>query len=301
MNIIELQNVSKQYGNHIVLDKVSLSIPQGSIFGLLGPNGAGKTSLIRMITGITAPDAGQIFYKSELLNAKHISQMGYLPEERGLYKKMKVGDQLLYLARLKGLKKADAFDKLSFWVKKFEMIDWLEKPVESLSKGMQQKVQFVATIIHNPELIILDEPFTGFDPLNANLIKDEILELKEKGCTIIFSTHRMESVEELCSQIAMVYQSKLVLEGSTKQLKSIAKAVIYKLVCSAQITLDAGKYTILSEQASDELFTYEIEMENGSSSDLASVVAQQAQVYHFAAKVPSMSDIFIDTIQKAHL
>jgi ABC-2 type transport system ATP-binding protein len=208
VNILEAQHIVKRYSNHTALNDVSISIPRGCIFGLLGPNGAGKTSLIRIITQITAPDSGTVYFNGEPLSPKHISQIGYLPEERGLYKKMKVGEQLLYLTQLKGISKAEAMDKLKVWFKKFEIQTWWNKHVEDLSKGMQQKVQFVATVLHNPSLIILDEPFSGFDPINANLIKDEILQLKQQGSTIIFSTHRMESVEELCDYIALINKSQ---------------------------------------------------------------------------------------------
>ncbi|TAG61464.1 MAG: ATP-binding cassette domain-containing protein, partial [Runella slithyformis] len=219
MNILETHDVVKQYAEHRALDGVSIAIPKGSIFGLLGPNGAGKTSLIRIITQITAPDAGRVLFEGQPLRPDHIRQIGYLPEERGLYKKMKVGEQLLYLAQLKGLSEKQAMEKLKIWFKKFDIKTWWGKNVEDLSKGMQQKIQFVATVMHEPELIILDEPFSGFDPINANLIKDEILELKEKGSTIIFSTHRMESVEELCDHITLINKSKVVLNGSKKEVK----------------------------------------------------------------------------------
>lgn len=200
-NILEIKNVVKDYAKHRALNDVSISVPKGSIYGLLGPNGAGKTSLIRIINQITAPDAGEILFNGEHLNPSHIAKIGYLPEERGLYKKMKVGEQLLYLAQLKGISKQESITKIKYWLQNFELNDWWDKEVDSLSKGMQQKVQFISTILHDPELIILDEPFSGFDPINANLIKDEILKLRDNGATIIFSTHRMESVEELCDYI----------------------------------------------------------------------------------------------------
>jgi len=201
MNIVEIKQVTKRYAKHVALDDISLSIPTGSVFGLLGPNGAGKTSLIRIITRITAPDAGEVFFNGQPLDNEHSLKMGYLPEERGLYKKMEVGEQALYLARLKGLSRAEALKRLKYWFEKFEIQEWWNKKVEELSKGMAQKVQFVTTVLHDPEFIILDEPFTGFDPINADLIKNELLDLKKKGVTIVLSTHRMESVEELCSHM----------------------------------------------------------------------------------------------------
>ncbi|MEG2178857.1 MAG: ATP-binding cassette domain-containing protein, partial [Bacteroidales bacterium] len=213
MYVLETKNIVKNYANHCALDNVSIQVSQGSIFGLLGPNGAGKTSLIRIINQITAPDKGDVFIGGEKLNAKHIYQIGYLPEERGLYKKMKVGEQALYLAQLKGLSKADAAKRLKYWFEKFEIQAWWDKKVEELSKGMQQKIQFVVTILHEPKLLIFDEPFSGFDPINTQMLKDEILNLKEKGSTVIFSTHNMASVEEICDEIALINKSHKVLDG----------------------------------------------------------------------------------------
>ena len=208
MEIFSANNIVKRYANHTALDDVSISVTEKSIFGLLGPNGAGKTSLIRIINQITGPDSGELFFGGKKMSPHHVSEIGYLPEERGLYKKMEVGEQALYLAQLKGLSRRDAATKLKYWFEKFEMQSWWNKKVEELSKGMQQKVQFIVTILHTPRLLILDEPFSGFDPINANLIKNEILELKQKGTTIIFSTHNMGSVEELCDDIALINKSK---------------------------------------------------------------------------------------------
>ena len=208
MSLLSIQHVGKTYAAHCALDDVSLEIEQGSVFGLLGPNGAGKTSLIRIVNQITAPDTGQVLMDGQKLNPSHISQIGYLPEERGLYKKMEVGEQALYLARLKGMSRSDAMTELRYWFEKFELKGWWKKKIEELSKGMAQKVQFITTVIHKPRLLILDEPFTGFDPINANLIKDELLEMKSKGVSIVLSTHRMESVEELCTHIALINKSK---------------------------------------------------------------------------------------------
>ena len=211
--MIKIENIVKQYENHIALNDVSLTVPQGSVFGLLGPNGAGKTSLIRIVNQITAPDSGVVYFKGEKLKPEHISLIGYLPEERGLYKKMEIGEQILYLAQLKGLSKSESTKRAKYWFEKMEIESWWTKKVEELSKGMQQKVQFIATIIHEPELLILDEPFSGFDPVNADIIKNEFLELNKKGTTIIFSSHRMESVEQLCDHIALIDKSKKILEG----------------------------------------------------------------------------------------
>jgi len=211
--ILSIQNVVKRYAEHTALAGVSLEIPMGQIFGLLGPNGAGKTSLIRIINQITAPDEGQVIFDGELLQPKHVEQIGYLPEERGLYKKMKVGEQLMYLAQLKGLSRTEAQNRLKDWFIRLDIKDWWNKPVDDLSKGMQQKTQFIATVVHEPKLLILDEPFSGFDPINANMLKEEILGLKERGTTILFSTHRMESVEELCDSIALINHSQVVLTG----------------------------------------------------------------------------------------
>src|ERR1041385_8079457 len=224
MSILSVQNVTKRYSNHTALDNVSVEVPEQSVFGLLGPNGAGKTSLIRIINQITGPDEGHIFFSGKLLSPSHTEQIGYLPEERGLYRKMEVGEQAIYLARLKGLSKKEARRRVIYWFEKFDMGAWWKKKVEELSKGMQQKVQFIVTVLHEPRLLILDEPFSGFDPINAQLIKDEILRLREKGSTIIFSTHNMGSVEEMCDNIALINRSKKILEGSVKQIRETYKS-----------------------------------------------------------------------------
>src|SRR4030095_5527237 len=227
--ILNIQHVSKQYAAHRALDDVSIDVPKGSIYGLLGPNGAGKTSLIRIINQITAPDQGEVMFMGEKLRQKHIGMIGYLPEERGLYKKMEVGEQALYLAQLKGMKRSEAVLRLREWFEKFELQGWWRKKVEELSKGMQQKVQFIVTVLHEPDLLILDEPFTGFDPINTNLIRDELLELRKKGSTIILSTHRMESVEELCSHIALINLAKKVLEGEVKKIRKEFRSHMYEV------------------------------------------------------------------------
>jgi ABC-2 type transport system ATP-binding protein len=218
-NILEVKNVVKQYGEYTALNEVSLSVPKGSIYGLLGPNGAGKTSLIRIINQITMPDSGEIILDGEKLNPSHVSTIGYMPEERGLYKTMKVGEQCLYLAQLKGLSKAEAKRELEYWFERLEIQGWWNKKMQELSKGMAQKVQFVVTVLHKPKLLILDEPFSGFDPVNANLIKDEIIELNRKGTSVIFSTHRMESVEEMCDHIALIHKSNKLIEGKLTDVK----------------------------------------------------------------------------------
>jgi ABC-2 type transport system ATP-binding protein len=296
--ILSAQHITKRYTTHTALDDVSIQIPKGSIFGLLGPNGAGKTSLIRIITQITAPDQGEVFFKGEPLAPKHIAHIGYLPEERGLYKKMKVGDQLLYLARLKGLSKADAMDKLKEWFKKFEIQTWWGKNVEDLSKGMAQKIQFVATVLHEPELLILDEPFTGFDPVNANLIKDEILKLRDKGCTIIFSTHRMESVEELCDNIALINKSKKILDGPTKKIKNQYKTNTYVVEGEGKLVSLPSQFDVRSmQELEDGFFKAIIRLPQGVlPNQLIEVLIGQVQVHAFVEHIPSMNEIFIRNV-----
>ncbi len=296
-NILEAHNVVKQYAEHRALDDVSIDIPRGSIFGLLGPNGAGKTSLIRIITQITGPDNGYILFDGQRLNQSHISRIGYLPEERGLYKKMKVGEQLLYLAQLKGLSEKVAMDKLKTWFVKFDIKPWWTKNVEDLSKGMQQKIQFVATVMHEPELIILDEPFSGFDPINANLIKDEILELRHKGSTIIFSTHRMESVEELCDNIALINKSKVVLNGSKREIKNQFKDNSYAVSFRGQLSDLASDFKIIDQNTTDEITTAQISIVNQSSvNQLVSDLIGQVELVSFSENIPSFNDIFIKAV-----
>jgi ABC-2 type transport system ATP-binding protein len=296
-NILEAHNVVKQYAEHRALDDVSIDIPRGSIFGLLGPNGAGKTSLIRIITQITGPDNGYILFDGQRLNQSHISRIGYLPEERGLYKKMKVGEQLLYLAQLKGLSEKVAMDKLKTWFVKFDIKPWWTKNVEDLSKGMQQKIQFVATVMHEPELIILDEPFSGFDPINANLIKDEILELRHKGSTIIFSTHRMESVEELCDNIALINKSKVVLNGSKREIKNQFKDNSYAVSFRGQLSDLASDFKIIDQNTTDEITTAQISIVNQSSvNQLVSDLVGQVELVSFSENIPSFNDIFIKAV-----
>jgi len=300
-NLLEVRNVSKSYADHQALEDVSISIPEKSIFGLLGPNGAGKTTLIRIITQIISKDEGTISFDGQLLDPQHVRDMGYLPEERGLYKKMKVGEQLLYLAQLKGLSKKEALEKIKVWFEKFEMKSWWKKNVIDLSKGMQQKVQFVATVLHRPKLIILDEPFSGFDPVNANLIKDEILELRNQGSTIIFSTHRMESVEELCDHIALINKSKKVLEGKTKEVRDSHKTNTFTV--DYQGTLNGSfedKFKVIETSiVEDNLKRSSIKIiQNGlSANDLIAQLIQHVNVQSFQEKIPSINDIFIETVQ----
>ncbi|SCX77886.1 ABC transporter ATP-binding protein [Flavobacterium caeni] len=304
-NILEVKNVVKQYGDYTALNSVSLNVPQGSIYGLLGPNGAGKTSLIRIINQITMPDAGQILLDGEALNPSHIKQIGYLPEERGLYKSMKVGEQCLYLAQLKGLSKDEALTQLKYWFDKLEIKGWWDKKIQELSKGMAQKIQFVVTVLHQPKLLIFDEPFSGFDPVNANLIKDEILELKKKGATIIFSTHRMESVEELCDDIALIHKSNKLIEGKLDDIKrqyrtnSFEVGILTANVEGLMYDL-TQKFTVGQTQfksLNDEL-KLEIQIGNATPNDLLQILTARGQVTHFVEKIPSAGDIFIKTVKE---
>lgn len=302
--MLTVKNIVKQYSNHRALDNVSLSIPKGSIFGLLGPNGAGKTSLIRIINQITAPDSGEIIFDGEPLQAKHIARIGYLPEERGLYKKMKIGEQLLYLSQLKGLSKQEAIHKIRYWFEKLQIESWWDKKVEDLSKGMQQKVQFVATVVHEPELIILDEPFSGFDPVNAQIIQDEILELNKNGATIIYSTHRMESVEEMCDYIALIDKSKKILDGSVKEIKRSYQTqtyiIEYRSKPNALPLLLAEEFTVISEKsvAEDCEITVRISPTKTLNELLISIV-NQVEVKQVFEVIPSMNDIFISQVTQA--
>ncbi|MCG8309352.1 MAG: ATP-binding cassette domain-containing protein [Cytophagales bacterium] len=299
MNILTADNIQKSYGDFKALKDISLSIPEGSIFGLLGPNGAGKTTFIRIITQIIAADQGSIFMNNEPLNIKHIQEIGYLPEERGLYKKMKVGEHLLYLAQLKGLSKSESLDRIKMWFRKFEIAGWWGKKVEDLSKGMQQKIQFIATVLHNPRLIILDEPFSGFDPINVNIIKDEILNLAVEGSTIIFSTHRMESVEELCDHIALINKSEMILEGSKKQIKENNKSntfdVEHKFVIDE---IDEGFEIQSRNELEDGFYRTSIKIVNGRGpNELLKSLIEKVEVHSFVEKIPSMNEIFISTVQ----
>jgi ABC-2 type transport system ATP-binding protein len=293
------KNVTKSYTNHLALDNVSLTIPAQTIFGLLGPNGAGKTTFIRIINQIINSDSGEISIFGERLQPKHIGTIGYLPEERGLYKKLKVGEQLVYLARLKGLSRKDAIDKSKAWVKKFDVIDWWNKKVEDLSKGMAQKVQFISTVMHEPRLIILDEPFSGFDPVNAQLITQEILELKEKGCTIIFSTHRMETVEDLCDHIALIDRSKKILEGSKKQVKETYRTNTYWVEHKGVIPTSSPNYELVEQRSvEDNYYKSVVKARSGMSPNaLIRDLTELIEVHSFIEKIPTMSEIFIGLVK----
>jgi ABC-2 type transport system ATP-binding protein len=298
--ILQAIDVHKAYAAHTALNGVSLDIPERSIFGLLGPNGAGKTSLIRIITQITAADSGEIRVRGEKLNPKHIGQIGYLPEERGLYKKMKVGEQLLYLAQLRGLSKADATQRIKSWLDRLELKPWVSKNVEDLSKGMQQKVQFIATVLHEPSIIILDEPFSGFDPINANLIKDEILALRERGATIIFSTHRMESVEELCDNIALINRAHKVLDGSVRDIKNTFKTQTYEVEGRGRLMVTHPDFEVLEHKERENGHFYDrIKLHAGTTpNDLLRYLIGNVEVHAFREQIPSINDIFIRRVQE---
>ena len=299
MKVLKVQSISKSYSNHKALDKVSLSVTEGQIFGLLGPNGAGKTSLIRIINQITMPDEGAVLFNGAKLCADHIRDIGYLPEERGLYKKMKVGEQALYLAQLKGLSENEAKAALRVWFEKFGITQWWDKKVEELSKGMAQKVQFITTVLHKPKLLIFDEPFSGFDPINANIIKDEILQLKEQGTSIIFSTHRMESVEELCDHIALIHQSRKILDGPIDEIKEKYKQQIYKVDFSSTNLDFLNSLPEHLKLITKNKHQAEIQIQNQSpASDLIRLLIDQSDLKAFEEKIPTMNEIFIRTVQE---
>lgn len=299
MHLLEARNINKSYSDHQALTDISLKIPEQSIFGLLGPNGAGKTTLIRIITQILRADSGSVLLNGEPLKSEHILAIGYLPEERGLYKKMKVGEQLLYLARLKGVDRLQAVQKIKFWLNKLDMTDWAKKNIEDLSKGMQQKIQFIATVLHEPKLIILDEPFSGFDPINVNLIKDEILTLRKNGSTIIFSTHRMESVEELCDHIALINKSHKILDGPKKDIKQQYRTQTYEVEHIGKLNQLQTPYQLLESQKMEEnLYYSRIHIQNsGNPNDLLKALLGQTEIHKFAEIIPSMNDIFIAKVQ----
>jgi ABC-2 type transport system ATP-binding protein len=293
------QGITKRYTQHVALDDVNITIPEKTIFGLLGPNGAGKTTLIRIINQIITADSGEISLFGERLQEKHIGTIGYLPEERGLYKKLKVGEQLIYLAQLKGLSRKDALEKSKNWVLKFEIKDWWNKKVEDLSKGMAQKVQFISTVMHEPRLIILDEPFSGFDPVNAKLITKEILELKEKGSTIIFSTHRMETVEDLCDHIALIDKSKKILEGSKKQVKEAYRDNTFIIEHRGSFDMPGTLHQLVSQKKlEDNYYQSIIKMTQAiSPNQLIRDLTERTEVYSFVEKIPTMSEIFITLVK----
>ena len=297
MNFLETEDVVKQYSGHLALNKVSISVPKGKIFGLLGPNGAGKTTLIRIINRITAPDSGIVRFNGHESQPNDIYNIGYLPEERGLYKKMKVGEQAIYLAQLKGLSYMVARERLIKWFNKFDIMPWWDKKLEELSKGMQQKIQFIITIIHEPELLIFDEPFSGFDPINAELLKKEILELKEAGHTIIFSTHNMSSVEEICDEIALINKAQVVLSGNVNEVRYRFKTNTYKVQVRSESDSLPDYCTVLSKEKQNDITELRIHKDNNiSNSALLIELAKKCEIISFAEELPSMNDIFINTV-----
>ncbi len=299
MTIFSTKEVSKTYAHHKALDKVSIDVEQGAVFGLLGPNGAGKTTLIRIINQITAPDEGEITFLGEKLKADHVHQIGYLPEERGLYKKMKVGEQAIYLAELKGIKRSEAKKRLEYWFEKFDILNWWNRKVEELSKGMQQKVQFITTILHEPKLLIFDEPFSGFDPINTNLLKKEILNLRDKGATIIFSTHNMESVEEICDSIALLNNSKKILDGRVNDIKQSFKKNEFEIVIpkgnDIKYMLTNGVELINSIDSNHTQIS-KLKIEKGMNAELLSNILMKTDLISYKEILPSMNEIFIETV-----
>ncbi|MBD0724612.1 ABC transporter ATP-binding protein [Flavobacterium sp. L1I52] len=301
--LLEVNKIVKQYGDYVALNEVSLSVPKGSIYGLLGPNGAGKTSLIRIINQITMPDSGEVILDGEKLQPKHVQYIGYLPEERGLYQSMKVGEQCLYLAQMKGLSKAEAKKQLEYWFDRLGIQGWWNKKIQELSKGMAQKIQFVVCVLHKPKLLIFDEPFSGFDPVNANIIKDEILALKEQGSTIIFSTHRMESVEELCDHIALIHKSNKLIEGKLEDVKRQHKSNSYEVGILTE-NVEGLMYDITQKfkvspahfKSLNNELKLEIQIGNALPNELLNVITQRGQLTHFVEKIPSVHDIFIQTV-----
>ena len=303
MEIFQANNVVKEYAGHLALSSVSISVKEASVFGLLGPNGAGKTTLIRIINQITAPDSGELYFEGRPVKADDIYQIGYLPEERGLYKKMKVGEQALYLAQLKGMSKKDALKSLKYWFEKFEIQAWWGKKVEELSKGMAQKVQFITTVIHQPKLLIFDEPFSGFDPINTNLLKNEILELKKKGTTIIFSTHNMSSVEEICDHIALINQSKKILDGQIDKVREQFKTNTFEIIYRGETPNMqhhlGSHFNVLEHDESSHLKQIKVQFLNGNSNnELLKILMNQFEIVSFNEIIPSMNDVFIHVVEQ---
>jgi len=301
MAFFETIDIVKNYANHKALDNVSISIPEGSIYGLLGPNGAGKTSLIRIINQITAPDSGKIIFNGRELCPQDVHNIGYLPEERGLYKKMKVGEQAVYLATLKGLSKRDAIKKLKYWFEKFDIIEWWDKKVEELSKGMAQKVQFIVTILHEPKLLIFDEPFSGFDPINANLLKQEILSLRDNGATVIFSTHNMSSVEEICTDISLINKSKKIVEGKVHEIREKYSSNTFELIYNGELAKKndiTSKFEIIRDFSENGNNIIEVKDPNNiGSNELITQVMNDSKIVSFKEIIPSMNDIFIQLVE----
>ncbi|HNQ60179.1 MAG TPA: ABC transporter ATP-binding protein [Bacteroidales bacterium] len=307
MDLIRTEEVTKRYGNYVALDNINISVPKGSIFGLLGPNGAGKTTLIRIINQIIAPDKGKVFFNGQVLQPNHTDKIGYLPEERGLYKKMKASEQAIYLARLKGVSQHEAVSRLKYWFRKFEILSWWDRKVEELSKGMQQKIQFIVTILHQPELLIFDEPFSGFDPINVDLIKNEILKLRDEGASIIFSTHSMESVEQLCDNIALIHQSKVVLSGAVNEIKSRFSQNLFEVesykadLSTITPNLPQGIHYQKTEPNSS-LYKHYFKLDASlAPNDLLASLLPYMQITGFRELLPSMHDIFVSTIQNGSL
>jgi ABC-2 type transport system ATP-binding protein len=298
--MLSIRNIVKQYAGHRALSDVSLEVESGQIFGLLGPNGAGKTSLIRIINQITAPDSGEILFNGEKLNQSHIERIGYMPEERGLYKKMEIGEQMIYLARLKGLSRDEARKRLKYWFEKLKIESWWSKKVEELSKGMQQKAQFVATILHEPELIILDEPFSGFDPVNAEEIKDEILELNKKGATILFSTHRMESVEEMCSAIALINKSKKILDGKVRDIRNSYRNDTYLVEYSGdKLNLDGNQpFDLIEDLPGMDTHTMRIKLNGKTSNEILQYLIPKVHITMLQEVIPSLNEVFINKVNQ---
>ena len=304
-NLLSIDSVSKKFGSHTALNNISLNIPEGCIYGLLGPNGAGKTTLIRIINQISLPDSGKVFFNDQELNASHIKQIGYLPEERGLYPKMKIGEQAIYLAQLKGMDRKMARLELKKWFDKFEISDWWNKKVTELSKGMAQKVQFIVTVLHKPKLLIFDEPFSGFDPINANLIKDEILQLNKEGATVIFSTHRMESVEELCEYITLINKSNKILDGNLDEIKKDFKTNTFEVAVNApdakslenKLKLEYETFAPTFRTIGDNL-RMNIRLVSGQNSDkLINLLNSNSRLIHFKEVIPNVNEIFINSVK----
>lgn len=299
MGILEAVEVTKRFANHLALDRVSISVPGQSIYGLLGPNGAGKTTLIRIINQITGPDTGQLYLNGQKLRPSDVAVIGYLPEERGLYKKMKVGEQVVYFAQLKGLSRPEATKKAKYWFGKLDMDGWWDKKVEELSKGMQQKAQFVSTVLHDPKLLIFDEPFSGFDPVNAGIIKNEILFLRERGATVLFSTHNMSSVEELCDNITLIHKARVILEGRVDEIRKKWAGNEYDFVFRGDVTLSGdGKFRVLRKSTENGKTIFRIETPASvSENDVVSDLLRQGNILSFNPALPSMNDIFIKVVR----
>jgi len=302
LDILNIKNISKSYVDHMALDKISIDIPKSSIFGLLGPNGAGKTTLIRIINQIINQDSGSVLLHGKNINYDDIRKIGYMPEERGLYKKMKIGDFLLFMGKLKGLNRSQCIDSARDWFNNLEVSNWWNKNIEDLSKGMSQKVQFISTVLHNPDLIILDEPFSGFDPINANLIKKNLLRLKDEGKTIIFSTHRMESVDELCDNLAMINKSKKILSGRINDIKSNYKSDTYKLRHSNKLDSSSKQFSIINSNiVFENIYDSEIKLlKKTSSNSVLKSLLNKIEILEFKQKVPNMNDIFILKVEEGN-